>query len=89
MEPVAAPDIPIGKRIKFYREGRGLSQADLGRRVNLAEDYISQIEEVTKKVRSPAMTCNRSALRIGIDIQPQRLKAPHFARTTVIAKAMT
>jgi hypothetical protein len=28
VEPVTAPDIPMGKRVKFYREGRGLSHAD-------------------------------------------------------------
>jgi transcriptional regulator with XRE-family HTH domain len=66
VEPVAAPDIPIGKRIKFYREGRGLSQADLGRRVNLAEDYISQIERGART--PPVATLQRVARVLGTSL---------------------
>ncbi len=66
MEPVTAPDIPIGKRVKFYREGRGLSQADLGRRVNLAEDYISQIERGART--PPIATLQRIARVLGTSI---------------------
>ncbi|MBJ7613687.1 MAG: helix-turn-helix transcriptional regulator [Candidatus Dormibacteraeota bacterium] len=66
MEPVTAPDIPIGKRVKFYREGRGLSQADLGSRVSLAEDYISQIERGART--PPIATLQRIARVLGTSI---------------------
>jgi transcriptional regulator with XRE-family HTH domain len=66
MEPVAAHDIPIGRRVKFYREGRRLSQADLGRRVNLAEDYVSQIE---RGIRTPPVaTLQRLARVLGTSV---------------------
>jgi transcriptional regulator with XRE-family HTH domain len=66
VEPVIVSDIPIGKRIKFYREGRGLSQADLGRRVNLAEDYVSQIERAART--PPIATLQRIAGVLGTSI---------------------
>jgi transcriptional regulator with XRE-family HTH domain len=66
MEPAVMSDIPIGKRIKFYREGCGLIQADLGRRVNLAEDYVSQIERGART--PPIATLQRIARVLGTSI---------------------
>jgi transcriptional regulator with XRE-family HTH domain len=37
-------DIPLGTRIKFYREGRGLTQLQLATRTGISLEYVGMIE---------------------------------------------
>jgi hypothetical protein len=49
---------------------------------------LSEVDEVTKNVRLLAIICDRSALRMGIDIQPPAPEGGPLG-FGVIAKAMT
>ena len=44
-------DIPIGSRVKFFREGRGLTQVQLAVRTGISIDYIGLIE---RGLRTPS-----------------------------------
>lgn len=45
----------IGKRIKFYRNQKNMSQMQLAEKTELSTPYISYIETGTKKVSLPAL----------------------------------
>jgi transcriptional regulator with XRE-family HTH domain len=56
--------IPVGDRIRFYRESRGFKQYILARRVGVTEDYVSMIE---RGVKTPSATLlHRIARNLGV-----------------------
>lgn len=44
----ASDEIGIGERLRFYRQGRGKTQAVIAGLAGVSEDYVSQIERGAK-----------------------------------------
>ena len=53
--------------IKVYREYRGMTQADLARRVTISAMYLSQIETGNRGGSTKVMSALAKALRVDID----------------------
>lgn len=64
----------IGKRIKFYRRQKGLSQIQLAEKADLSAPYISYIETGTKHISLPVL------LKIAetLETTPNNLLADHI-----------
>jgi transcriptional regulator with XRE-family HTH domain len=44
MDQTSSLDLPIGERVRYYRERRGLNQLSLGAMVGRSEDWVSKVE---------------------------------------------
>ena len=53
--------------IKVYREYRGMTQADLARRINISAVYLSQIETGNRGGSPKVISALAKALRVDID----------------------
>ena len=64
----------IGKRVRFYRKQKGLTQEQLGLNINTSGAYISNIERAVKKPSLENLAAIAEALDITVDdmITPPR-----------------
>lgn len=64
----------IGKRVRFYRKQKGLTQEQLGLSINTSGAYISNIERAVKKPSLENLAAIAEALDITVDdmITPPR-----------------
>jgi hypothetical protein len=53
-----APDIPIGERIRFYREAQHKKQAVVAGLAGITGDYLSQIE---RGLKTPRLRCSTAS----------------------------
>ncbi|MGH3327223.1 MAG: helix-turn-helix domain-containing protein [Streptomycetales bacterium] len=61
-----AGEIPIGERLRFYRQGQGKKQAVVAALAGVTEDYISQIE---RGLKTPTITLlHRFAQILGVPV---------------------
>ena len=60
-------DVEIGKKIKLKRLERGLSQSELGEKVNLTFQQIQKYEKAYNSTRSSKLVEIANALDIGIN----------------------
>lgn len=65
----------IGKRIKFYRKQKNISQMQLAEKAELSAPYISYIETGAKKISLPALIKIAEVL----GTTPNNLLIDHFA----------
>lgn len=68
----------IGKRIKFYRVQKKLSQMQLAEKTELSAPYISYIETGTKKISLPVLVKIAEVL----ETTPNNLLADHITPFT-------
>ena len=57
----------FGKRIKFYRESKGLRQIDLAKKTNLSPAAICNMEKDIRKASMASLIKLSKALDISID----------------------
>ena len=57
----------IGKRIKYYRLSKGLSQEELGQAVNVNNEHLSRIETGTKYPSLELLIMVANALEVSAD----------------------
>jgi transcriptional regulator with XRE-family HTH domain len=78
-------DIPIGKRIRFFREGRGLTQLQMAMRSGLSLDYVGMIERGDRNPSAHALqllaqvlSTSLSALRGTPQVEPGGIGHPRM-----------
>src|SRR5687767_8678420 len=69
-----APEIALGKRLKAWRDFRGLTQADVEHRGGLAHNALSRIE--TGSVSPKLATLERIAAALELSIEELHLRMP-------------
>src|SRR5215831_7739650 len=72
-EPIR-PEIPLGKRLKAWRDFRGLTQAEVEHRGGLAHNALSRIE--TGSVCPKLATLERIAAALQLSIEELHLRMP-------------
>jgi len=61
-----APDIPIGERLRFYRQSQHKSQAVIAGLAGVTEDYLSRVE---RGLKTPTIaTLHRLAVALGVSV---------------------
>ncbi len=76
-----APEIPIGERLRFYRQAQNKKQAVVAGLAGVTEDYLSQIE---RGLKTPTITLlHRFASVLGVPVSVL-LGEPSFAAESVI-----
>src|ERR1700737_1258503 len=62
----ASPEIPIGERLRFYRQAQRKSQAVVAGLAGVTEDYLSKVE---RGLKTPTIsTLHRLATAIGVSV---------------------
>jgi transcriptional regulator with XRE-family HTH domain len=76
-----APDIPIGERLRFYRQSQHKSQAVIAGLAGVTEDYLSRVE---RGLKTPTIaTLHRLAAALGVSV-PVLLGEPVVSDTSVV-----
>src|SRR2546421_509248 len=68
------PEIALGRRLKAWRDFRGLTQAEVERRGGLAHNALSRIE--TGSVSPKLATLERIAAALELSVEELHLKMP-------------
>jgi transcriptional regulator with XRE-family HTH domain len=77
----AAPDIPIGERLCFYRRSQHKSQAVIAGLAGMTEDYLSKVE---RGLKTPTIaTLHRLAVALGVSV-PVLLGEPSVSDRSVV-----
>src|SRR5207302_3734498 len=66
MLPLMTTDIPVGARIRFFRQGRKLTQAQVAAQSGLHQEYIGMIERGLRTPSGHALT--RLAQVLGLSL---------------------
>lgn len=76
-----APDIPIGERLRFYRQSQHKSQAVIAGLAGVTEDYLSKVE---RGLKTPTIaTLHRLAVALGVSV-PVLLGEPAVSDRSVV-----
>lgn len=63
-----AVDIPIGARVRFYREGREMTQVEAAMRAGISLDYMQSIEQGRRLPSGRVLNQLAQVLGVGLDI---------------------
>ncbi|MBQ9199157.1 MAG: helix-turn-helix transcriptional regulator [Lachnospiraceae bacterium] len=75
----------IGRRVRYYRTLRNLTQANLAEIVGVADNYISMIESGYKKASLETLVAICNALNITMDVLlMDNLKSKYFENHSVL-----
>jgi transcriptional regulator with XRE-family HTH domain len=74
-------DAPLGERVAHFRRGLGLSQVELGSRINRSESWVSQVERGARTVdRLSVLTQLAGALEVPVrELKLERAEEPDEA----------
>ncbi len=87
--------LPFGKRVRFYRERRGLRQWQLGELLNRSEDWVYRVESGRIPVNNVTMLADLAdALRVPVEDlrgrpKPLGVRDDHAASVPAIRAALT
>jgi transcriptional regulator with XRE-family HTH domain len=65
---VMSMDIPIGTRLRMFREAKGLSQLQVAMRTGLSLDYIGMVERNVRTASNQALNLMAKALGVPLDV---------------------